>query len=193
MALPTKTLCILCEKIKVTFRCRGCSNDFCLHHLTQHHINIQKQFDHLQNDHDQLRQQTNDYKMDPTKHPVIKQIDQWEEDAINKIKQHAQLCKTKWIDHSNAFLQQIEDKLSHLADEFKDIREDNAFNEIDLNDLKQRLERVEKELNYPTNNSTEQGSTSFINEISLLIPFAKGKNQSKFFLRNKIFCVTENS
>ena len=111
-----KTVCILCEKMKVTYICQGCSNHFCIDHLLQHRNNIEREFDQLQTNHDQFRQQINDFQIDPTKHPIIELIDTWEQDSINKIKQHAQQYRTQFIDYSNSFLPKIEEKLNHLAE-----------------------------------------------------------------------------
>ena len=114
--------------------------------------------------------------MDSTKHSMVKQIDQWEKDSIDKIKRQAQLCRTQWVNYSNAFLRQIENKLDHFAQQMREIHQDNEFNE-----LKQRLDKLEKQLNQPTNVSIEQQSTSFINNISLLLESKKGRNPSKLF------------
>ena len=119
--------------------------------------------------------------MDSTKHSMVKQIDQWEKESIDKIKRQAQLCRTQWVNYSNAFLRQIENKLDHFAQQMREIHQENEFNELDLNELKQRLDELEKQLNQPTNVSIEQQSTSFINNISLLLESKKGRNPSKLF------------
>ena len=56
--------------------CTACKNHFFFDHLSQHRTDIQQEFIQLQNDHDQIRQHINDFKIDPTKHFLIKQIDQ---------------------------------------------------------------------------------------------------------------------
>ena len=71
-----KAICILCEKIKMTYTCEGCSERFSIDHLLQHRTNIEQKFDQLQNDHDQLRQQINDLESDGTKHPLVQRIEQ---------------------------------------------------------------------------------------------------------------------
>ena len=174
-----KTICIICEKIKVTYICQGCSNHFCFPHLSEHRTNIAREFDELQNDHDQLRQQIIDWKNDFTKHPLIKQIDQWEEDSIKKIQQQAKQCKKEWINYSNTFLLKMEKKLHDLAERIKEIHREDAFNEIDVNHLKRTSENLEKQLNQPANVFIHKKSTSFINKISLVLP--SGKNQSRCF------------
>ena len=179
MATSTsKETCLLCNKNRGTYICEGCSKRFCIDHLLEHRTNIREQFDQLQNDHDQLRQQINDFKIDSTKHPLTKQIDRWEVESINKIKQHAQRCRMQWINYSTKFSAKIEQKLNHLAEKIKEIRRENQFDEIDLKDFKLRLTRLEKELDQSRNLSIQQQSTSFIDKIYLL---SSGKTQSRFF------------
>ena len=180
-----KTMCFLCKKMQVTYICQGCSNHFCFDHLLQHRTDIQQQFDFLQNNHDQLRQQINDTKSDPTKHSLIKQIDQWERDSINKIQEHAQQCKTRAINQLNSFVQKIEKKLKDLAEQIKGIHQENAFNEIDLNNLKEKLEKLEKELNRPSNIFIKRQSTLFVDNISVLL--LSGKTQMRLSLRKDLF------
>ena len=178
MTTSTNRICSLCEKIKVTYACSGCLKEFCFDHLLQHRTNIQQQFEHLQNDHDQLQQQINDLKIDSTNHSLIKQIDQWEEESIDKIRQQAKLCRVEWSAYLGRFLPTMEQKLNHLARQIKELQRENQFNETDLYDFKQRLTKLEKELNQPTNISIQQLSTAFINKTSLLI---SGKTRRIFF------------
>jgi hypothetical protein len=78
MATSTpKRLCFLCEKPKVTYSCSGCEKHFCFEHLSEHRTKIEQEFDQLQNNHDQIREQINGLKINPTKHSFNKQIDQW--------------------------------------------------------------------------------------------------------------------
>ena len=171
--------------------CSGCSKHFCFDHLLEHRRDIEQEFHQLENNHDQIREQINDLQINPTKHSIIKQIDQWEKDSIDKIKQQAQQCRTQFIHHSNSFLRQIEEELNHLAKQITGIHQKNKFNEADLNDLKKRLAKLEEELNQPTNLSIKQRPTSFINNISLLSPLGKGKNSWRFFWRNEMFSMNE--
>lgn len=163
-----RTICSICGKIQATYICQGCSQQFCFVHLSQHRTNIEQEFEQLKTNHDQIRQQINDLKIDPTKHRLLEQINQWEKDSINKIQQQAQLCRTQWIQCSNKFVHQIEEKLNHLAQQIQNIHQENNFNEFDLNDLKQRLEKLEKQLNQPKNLSIVQRSTLISDKISLV-------------------------
>ena len=172
-----KTNCIICNKCKITYICQGCSRDFCLDHLSEHRKNLGQQLEQIQTDHDQLRQNLNDYQIDPMKHLLIKTIDQWERDSINNIQQTAQRCRTEWIDYSNNFLLEMEKKLNQLAQQIQQIHQENEFSEIDLNLLKQKLQILQKELERPGNVVFKQCSTTSLNSISLLLPLGKGKTE----------------
>jgi len=137
-----KKQCSTCNKEKSTYKCEGCSLDFCFNHLNEHRQIIQKQFDELENDHDQFKQriiqQLNDL--------LIQQIDQWEEYSIEIIKQTPEQCRQKLIKYINQNIIQIENDLNNLDKQMKNVRRENDFNEMDLNHLKQKLNKLEEEL-----------------------------------------------
>ncbi|CAF0986141.1 unnamed protein product [Adineta ricciae] len=66
--LPSKKLCIKCNKTKATARCGGCLQEFCIRHFTNHRQELNQHFDKL------TIEQTTDMK----NHPSMKQIDKWE-------------------------------------------------------------------------------------------------------------------
>jgi hypothetical protein len=68
---------------------------------------------------------------------------------------------------------EIEIKLKKLTKELKQIRGDSDFNEINLNQLKQKLKSLEEQLNKPSNISMRQKDCSFINKILVFISFGK--------------------
>lgn len=51
-----KVQCCLCNKERHTYKCGGCAKDFCFNHLTEHRLINNKEFDEIDNDHDQFRQ-----------------------------------------------------------------------------------------------------------------------------------------
>ena len=179
-AIPKK-ICFLCDKLKVPYLCPGCSKQFCFDDLQKHRTYIKQEFDQLHNNHDLIREQIDDLKTDPIKHPFIEQIDRWENDSINKIRETAQQCRMKWIQYLTSFLRQKENILNDLAKQMNEIHQENDFNELDLNRLKGNLEKLEEQLKQPTNVSVKQQSTSFINKIYLLVSLQIGKNQRKSF------------
>ncbi len=67
----------------------------------------------------------------------------------------------KVMNYTKKFLIEIENKLNNIAKELKRIREENEFNEIDLERFRQKLNKLKEELDQPTNISIEQQSSAF--------------------------------
>ena len=68
----------------------GVLQDFCLKHLVQHHQELTKQLDEIEVQCDLFQQTIPQQTTDPHKHPLSQQINQWEEDSIQKIKHTAE-------------------------------------------------------------------------------------------------------
>ena len=176
-----RTVCVSCNKEKLTYPCGGCLKRYCLHDLTKHRADLTQQLDQIQNDHDQFRQNLNDDKSNSKKHPSIERIDQWEKDSIEKIKQTAQQCRDKWINYSNHSLPKIEKKLNDIAKQIEDMYRETEFSETDLNLLNLRLQKL-YELHRPTNVLVQQQSTGWfgqqstglINNVYLRLPVWRG-------------------
>ena len=176
MATATKaTKCAVCNSSKFIFPCQGCSKTFCLDHLAKHRTDLSEELDRLHNDQETLELDLNENRNDLKKHAVILHIDQWEQDSIEKIKQTAEHCRQQWAIYSSGFFLEIESRLNELAKEIKKARDGNAFNEIHLNQLKQNVEKIQKEMNQPTNVYIEEQPTVFLDKISLRLPLRRGK------------------
>ncbi|CAF0779299.1 unnamed protein product [Rotaria sordida] len=81
-----KTLCVTCGKISGCFTCRECQKDFCKLHVAEHQQELSKQLDDLTLDHDQFRHSLTEHTQQQSQHhSYIKQIDEWEQESINKI------------------------------------------------------------------------------------------------------------
>ena len=176
-----KTVCVVCNKEKITYLCHGCSRKFCLPDLTEHRKDLAFQLEQIENDHDGLRQKLHDQRTNQIDHPLINQIDQWEKDSIAKIKRTADQCRAKLITCANVCLVRAEKKLNHLAEQMKDLRHENEFNEIDLNELKKRIRKLEEEFVQSANISIEQTSTAFVNSISVRINEGEEKLLEEFW------------
>lgn len=144
-AAKTRTICVVCNKSKITYICEGCSQYFCFEHLSDHRKNLGQLLGQIQNDHDQLRQNLNDQKIDPSKHPLIERINQWEKDSMEKIQQSAQHYRSEWMNYINNFILEMDSKLTGLAQQIIEIHQENEFSEIDLNHLERKLEKLRRD------------------------------------------------
>jgi hypothetical protein len=186
MATPNvKTQCSICDEERNTFLCRGCSKDFCFDHLTEHRQLINIQLHHIQNDYNEFKQIIIDRKNNPEQHPLIKQIKQWENESIHKIKQKAKECREILINYTNEIINRIENKLENPNEQLISNEKKNNFNEIDLDQFKEKLEELKEELNQPTYISIAQKTNSFINEI--FIKFGKFEKIQSRIIKKNIF------
>src|SRR5262249_43938650 len=84
-----KVSCATCGKAAGLFTCRGCAKDFCTQHVAEHRQTLGKQMDEVTLSHDQLRQAIAECTAEPRRHPLMKQIDEWEKQSVAKINQAA--------------------------------------------------------------------------------------------------------
>jgi vacuolar-type H+-ATPase subunit I/STV1 len=137
---------------------------------TKHFQALNKELDEIENDHYQFRQKLIDQKDDPNECSLIKKINKWEEDSIEIIKQTADKCRKRLTKYTNVSIVIIENKLNDLAKHIKKIRQENEFNEMELNQLREKFKKLQEELDKPPYVSIDEESTSFINRIYVITP-----------------------
>ncbi|CAF1040229.1 unnamed protein product [Adineta steineri] len=135
--------CSICNKGNTTYICRGCSNDFCFQHLTEHRQIPNRQLDEIINDHDQFQQTIIQQKQNSS---LIQQINQWEANSILQIQQTAKECRETTMKLTQKSIDNIEKKFTELSQKLKEIRQENEFNEIDLNHFQLKLKHITEEL-----------------------------------------------
>ena len=114
---------------------------------------------------DLLRQTLNEQTIDPQKHSLIQQINEWEHDSIRKIQQTAKEAKQLIIKHTTEHITKIEIKLTRLTDQLRENREENDFVETDLNQWRKELKKLEQEFVKPSNISIQQDSIPLLTKI----------------------------
>ncbi|CAF4190277.1 unnamed protein product [Adineta steineri] len=168
-----KTQCFKCTIEKIKHSCKRCSKGFCFIDLAEHKQILNEDLNHIINDYDEFKQTINEHKRNSQNHSLIKQINQWERNSIEKIKQKAQNWREIVLKYSSTVINNIEIKLNDLNEQIKQLHRENEFNESNLNRLRNQLIEIIEELNSPSNISIEQDSQSLINEISYIV--SKGK------------------
>ncbi|UJR07958.1 hypothetical protein I4U23_012237 [Adineta vaga] len=176
----TKTYCITCNKEKVTYKCGGCSQEFCYKHLGDHQLELSKQFDEIEVNRDLFRQALTDYIEQSDNHQLIEQIDRWVQQSITIIQQTAEQTKQILIETKTQYFQELEMKLSKLTDQLRNKRQENDFNELSLHHFQEELNQLTKELAESLTITIEEESTSFISRIfvdtsgKISVPYVHG-------------------
>jgi len=96
-----KSRCVICGKEKASVRCEGCSQTFCYRHINDHRQQLNKQLDEIEVTRDLFRQTLSQQTLDLKKHPLIQQINKWEQDSIRIIKQTAEDSRQLIFQHTN--------------------------------------------------------------------------------------------
>ncbi|CAF3801372.1 unnamed protein product [Rotaria socialis] len=81
----------------------------------------------------------------------------------------AEECRQILIEHEDGHFIDVENKLSQLTEQLKQSREEDEFNEIDLDRFKTKLAKLAEEFRQPSNIKIEQDSISLINKISVVL------------------------
>lgn len=168
-ATAGKAQCFTCGKERSTYYCRGCLNDFCFNHLIEHRRMLSQQLDEIENDRDQFRQTLIDRKENWDKHVLLQEISKWEEDSIHKIREKAKECKKMLIEHSNNCIIDVENKLIKLTEQIRQTRQEDEFNESDLNGLKSKLTKLTEEFIKAPNIVIQEDPISFVHKISVVV------------------------
>ena len=164
--------CLKCDK-RIVYLCEGCSQKFCVTHLLEHRQQLGEELNGIENDRNGLQQSLIEQKNNRQRLPLMQQVDKWEVDGINKIRQTAQECRQLLVQHTNDHILDIENKLTKLTKELKQIRKDDEFNEIDLNQMQEKLRRLRDELSQPRNIKVHEETTSFVSKISVVATTSK--------------------
>ena len=162
-----KARCVTCGKDKAVMKCGGCSKDFCFNHMTDHRQELSRQLDEIENTRDLFRQSLTEQMSTPQKHALLRQIDQWEQESIYKIREAAEEERQLLMHHTEKYFNEIEIKLNKLTAQLRESREENDFIETDLRTWERQLKSLEEELRKPSNITVKQDSTPLVTKISV--------------------------
>ncbi|CAF2984447.1 unnamed protein product [Rotaria sp. Silwood2] len=173
-----KEKCFTCAKDKIVYLCEGCSQKFCLTDLTKHRQTLHKEYESIITDCDEFRQKIIEQKHDPNQYLLIQKIATWETKSIKKIRQTAEECRQILLQQINDNLIETEKELNKFIADSRQIRQDDDFNEIHLNQLKIILEKLKKEFDRPSSISIQEDTTAFISKLSVSTNISKAVNTS---------------
>ncbi|CAF2974284.1 unnamed protein product [Rotaria sp. Silwood2] len=140
---PSKALCAPCGKNCVgIFKCEGCTQVFCRKHSVEHRDTLSHQLDNIVLEHDILQQTIVEYEDKQNHcHPLIEQINKWETDAIEKIRQTAQEAQQQVNKLISTQTEIVSKKLNDLAKRLRKARTDDDYVETDLQIWATKLEK----------------------------------------------------
>jgi chromosome segregation ATPase len=163
--LPVENHCAKCNKKNVIAKCEGCLQEFCHNDFENHRKELDQKLDYIEANRDLLQQVLIQQITEPHKHPLMQQVDQWEQETINKVKKIAEETRKRLLNYTNRHTSTIKLELDSLTDRLKQSRQEIDFMETNLNEWNQQLIRLEEELNKPSDVKIGYDSTPFITKI----------------------------
>ncbi|CAF0850998.1 unnamed protein product [Adineta steineri] len=133
--------CIGCEKGVAT--CSGCEKHFCLPHFTEHRQELDKRMDEVMHEHDQLLEAL---KPQGTVHPLMSQIDTWEQASIQKIKDTAKQAREDLQVHLDCSRDRLTDSLGNIAQQLKSNQASTVYTEKELDEWLRQLKQMQQTL-----------------------------------------------
>ncbi len=162
-----KARCVKCGKDKATMRCGGCLEEYCYKHLADHRQELNKQLDEIEVSRDLFRQALTQQNEQPNNHLLIQQINDWERKSMRVIQQTAEEARQLVLKSINEHINQLEMKLNQLTNQLRESRKDDDFNEIDLRQFQEELDKLKEKLIQPSNISVREDPTPFISRICI--------------------------
>lgn len=163
----SKARCITCGKENSTVRCDGCSHPFCYNHMESHRQELSKQLDNIEVTRDLLQQTLIEQTEEPQTHALIKQIDEWERDSIDKIRRTADNARRILLRHTTKQLKTLDIKLDQISNQLRKSRLEHDFIEPDLRQWNEKLIQLKEELNNPSYMKVIYESIPLINKVSV--------------------------
>ncbi|CAF1044971.1 unnamed protein product [Adineta ricciae] len=141
-----KTTCSKCNKAAGIFTCRGCEKDFCYRHVAEHRQELNKHMEELTNNHDLFVQTIAEQEANPNCHPSIGKINTWEQKSIEKIHQAAKGAREELLKNLGDHRAQVANNLQQITEELNKARSEDDYVETDLNEWKEKLEKLRTDL-----------------------------------------------
>ncbi|CAF2676313.1 unnamed protein product [Rotaria sp. Silwood2] len=130
-----------CKQAAIT-TCDGCSQAFCSKHFTDHRNLLNDEMNKIITEHDVLKNSLTQQIKNPTYHPLIKQVNDWETQSIFKIQQRPKELRQELSNLTKNETNDFSQKLQYLATEINECREHGDFLELDLCRWKETLENL---------------------------------------------------
>ncbi|CAF1432093.1 unnamed protein product [Rotaria magnacalcarata] len=138
--------CVGCQNGVVT--CSGCCKSFCWIHMSEHRQVLEKQMDHIVQEHDQLREALNPPITVPH---LVARIDEWERASVGQIREAAKQAKAALQTYLDRTKHRIVDSLGNITEQLKSSQTLNVYTEKELDEWMRKLEQLRDIMSKPQN------------------------------------------
>ncbi len=151
--MATTIQCSICDKGQGTCLCTGCKKYFCVRDFRSHRGTLFNEMDVIVCDRNNLQEEINKASQhgDSGSH-LLAQIDQWQNDIIEKVKEAAEQARKQVKQILNSKRIEITTQFETLSQELVQRKETEDFVETDIAQLRQKIQQLNqnlKSLNQP--------------------------------------------
>ena len=144
-----RSLCSVCGKTPSLSFCTGCEKVFCSDHAGEHRDDLGKLLEQIINEHNRCQETLVQYTEESTNHPLVKQINDWEVQSVEKIRQVAGEARKQVMHVFMQFATNTMATIKTLTDTLKKAQSEESFLEKDLRQAMDKLTLIKKQLEKP--------------------------------------------
>ena len=145
--MATTKRCSICKKELGPMHCTGCDEYFCTKHFRIHREEIVTQMDKIVEERNHLQDQINNVPQnDNQQSPLLKQIDQWRDVTIEKVRQVAAQARHQAIQLLNSKSTKINTEFKSFSQDLAHLRETENYVEHDLTRLNEMISQFKQDL-----------------------------------------------
>ena len=126
-----KKPCAKCPKGFGVTVCSGCCQSLCMKHFVEHRQELAAQMDHLGQEHDSLCRNVAEHE-ENEQHPLLLQINQWEEESIKKIQTAAETARINLRKLLDQMKIDVKSSLKKTTNELQTHQKSDDYTEADL-------------------------------------------------------------
>ncbi|CAF5132832.1 unnamed protein product, partial [Rotaria sp. Silwood1] len=135
--------------------------------MSEHHNELSEQLGQCEDQFNAVKIKIEQQKTEPQKNELMKQIDKWEIESIEKIRQIANEIRHELSLCIIKFASNLDLKLKQLTEQIIQCRKNDDFIDTDVQFFNEELECLKDTLSNPSDIKLEQDSTTFIKKIRL--------------------------
>ncbi|UJR23264.1 hypothetical protein I4U23_026284 [Adineta vaga] len=164
--MATAKRCSLCTKELGQMFCTGCENYFCWKDFRAHREGMLTEIDKVIEERNLLQEQINTVEQHKEhQSPLLREIEQWRDNTIEKVKQIAANVHQQVIHLLNFRKTQINSEFRDFSNEIAHLKESENYVEKDLTRLTQRINDFKTALRQSTQPATIKLHTEQSNKI----------------------------
>jgi cell division protein FtsB len=143
--------CTLCNERNGSTRCEGCQQLYCLPCMNKHHDELAQQFQSLTDARNELKQSINATESTSENNkevPCIAEIDHWEQEIIQRIRNIAAKSRTTVNEIIAKNIAELQHRFEQISADIQQRQKDGNYLENDIDAIKTQLEQLRNDIEH---------------------------------------------